>query len=176
MICWAELRQMGDEDLRPEEATMPRIVTNLWFDNQGEEAAEFYCSVFPSSKITHVSRYPEGSDRAGQALTIDFELDGTPFTALNGGPEFTFDEAISIVIECQDQDEIDRYWKALTDGGEDGPCGWIKDRYGLSWQLVPANWSEVVHEDDPEAYARAFGAVMQMHKLDLAAIEAAAKG
>jgi predicted 3-demethylubiquinone-9 3-methyltransferase (glyoxalase superfamily) len=154
---------------------MPRIVTNLWFDHQGEEAAAFYCSVFPSSKVTMVTRYPEGSDRAGQVLTVDFELDGTPFTALNGGPEFTFDEAISVVIECQDQAEIDRYWEALTaDGGEDGPCGWLKDRFGLSWQLVPVRWTELMRESDPGAYQRAFDAMMQMHKIDIAALEAAA--
>ena len=156
---------------------MPRIVTNLWFDRQGEEAAAFYCSVFPNSKVGNIARYPEGTDRAGEALTIDFELDGAPFTALNGGPEFTFDEAISLVIECDGQAELDRYWDALTaDGGEEGPCGWCKDRFGLSWQLVPTGWADVAHEGDPEKYARVFAALMQMRKIDIAALEAAAAG
>jgi predicted 3-demethylubiquinone-9 3-methyltransferase (glyoxalase superfamily) len=110
-------------------------------------------------------------------LTVDFELDGTPFTALDGGPEFTFDEAISMVIECQDQAEIDRYWEALTaDGGEEGPCGWCKDRFGLSWQVVPTGWSDLMHAEDPDRYARGFEAMMQMRKIDIAAIEAAADG
>jgi predicted 3-demethylubiquinone-9 3-methyltransferase (glyoxalase superfamily) len=156
---------------------MPRIVNNLWFDTQSEEAAEFYCSVFPNSKVIDVTRYPEGSQRAGEVLTVDFVLDGVPFTALDGGPEFTFDEAISFVIECEDQAEIDRYWEALTTGGgEEGQCGWLKDRYGLSWQVVPTGWSDVMHDPDPKRYARAFEALMQMQKIDIAAIEAAADG
>jgi predicted 3-demethylubiquinone-9 3-methyltransferase (glyoxalase superfamily) len=154
---------------------MPRIVTNLWFDDQSHEAAEFYCSIFPSSKITEVTHYPEGSDRAGQVLTVDFELDGVPFTALDGGPDFTFDEAISLVVECKDQAEIDRYWDALTaDGGEESMCGWLKDKYGLSWQVIPETWSDLLNDPDPQRYARAFGALMQMRKIDIAAIEAAA--
>ena len=156
---------------------MPRIVTNLWFDKEGEEAAEFYCSVFPSSKVGEITRYPDGSDRAGEVLTVDFELDGAPFTALNGGPEFTFDEAISLVIECQDQAEVDRYWAALTaDGGEESMCGWLKDKYGVSWQVVPVRWMDLLHEGDPERYKPAFDALMQMRKIDIAALEAAAAG
>ncbi len=156
---------------------MPRIVTNLWFDKESKEAAEFYCSVFPNSKVTDVTHYPKGSDREGEVLTVDFVLDGTPFTALDGGPQFTFDEAISMVIECQDQAEIDRYWDVLTaDGGEEGPCGWCKDRFGLSWQVVPTGWSDLMHSDDPDRYARGFEAMMQMRKIDIAAIEAAADG
>jgi predicted 3-demethylubiquinone-9 3-methyltransferase (glyoxalase superfamily) len=156
---------------------MPRIVTNLWFDKESQEAAEFYCSVFPNSKVTDVTHYPKGSAREGEVLTVDFELDGTPFTALDGGPQFTFDEAISMVIECQDQAEIDRYWEALTaGGGEEGPCGWCKDRFGLSWQVVPTGWSDLMHADDPDRYARGFEAMMQMRKIDIAAIEAAADG
>ena len=108
---------------------------------------------------------------------MDFELDGTPFVALDGGPQFTFDEAISFIIECQDQAEIDRYWEVLTaDGGEEGPCGWCKDKYGLSWQVVPVGWEELMRSGDADAYARAFGAMMQMQKLDIAALEAAAAG
>jgi predicted 3-demethylubiquinone-9 3-methyltransferase (glyoxalase superfamily) len=156
---------------------MPRIVTNLWFDRQAEEAVGFYCSLFPRAQVVHVARYPEGSDRAGEVLTIDFELDGAPFTALNGGPQFSFDEAISLVVECQDQAELDRYWAALTaDGGEESMCGWCKDRFGLSWQVVPAGWWELAAEGDPERYGRVYGALMQMRKIDIAALEAAAAG
>jgi predicted 3-demethylubiquinone-9 3-methyltransferase (glyoxalase superfamily) len=156
---------------------MPRIVTSLWFDRQAEEAAEFYCSLFPSSKIGNVARYPEGTDRAGEVLTVDFELDGVSFNALNGGPEFTFDEAISLIIECEDQAELDRYWEALiADGGQESRCGWCKDRFGLSWQLVPVGWSDLAAEGDPVKYRRVFEALMQMGKIDIAALEAAAAG
>ena len=117
---------------------MPRLVTSLWFDTQALGAAEHYCSIFPRSEVTRVARYGEaGPGEPGTVLTVDFTLDGAPFTAINGGPLFTFSEAISIVIDCADQDEVDRYWAALTDGGEEGRCGWCKDRYGLSWQVVP---------------------------------------
>ena len=118
---------------------MPRTYACLWFDRQAEEAVEFYVSAFPRSTITATTRYPEGSgERAGEVLTVAFELDGTPYVALNGGPEFTFDEAISLTVDCKDQEEIDYYWDALTSGGgEEGPCGWLKDRFGLSWQVVP---------------------------------------
>ena len=156
---------------------MPRIVTNLWFDRQAEEAVDFYCSVFPSSKRGIVTHYPDGTDRAGEVLTVDFELDGAPFTALNGGPQFTFDEAISILIECEDQAELDRYWAALiADGGEEGPCGWCKDRFGLSWQVVPAGWSDIASEGDPEKHRRVYDELMKMHKIDIATLQAAADG
>ena len=124
---------------------MPRTYPCLWFDTQAQEAAEFYTSLFPNSRIVTVARYPEGTgDRVGEVLTVSFELDGARYVALNGGPEFTFDEAISITIDCKDQAEIDHYWDALTaDGGEEGPCGWLKDRFGLSWQVVPENWDEI---------------------------------
>jgi len=153
---------------------MPRQYVCLWFDHQAEDAAEFYTSVFPNSTIGTIARYPEGSgERAGEVLTVGFELDGVPYVALNGGPQFTFDEAISITIDCKDQAEIDRYWEALTaDGGEEGPCGWLKDKFGLSWQVAPENWDEIANSD-PERASKVFAAMMSMKKLDIAALEAA---
>jgi predicted 3-demethylubiquinone-9 3-methyltransferase (glyoxalase superfamily) len=155
---------------------MPRITPNLWFDTESEQAAEFYCSVFPNSKINAVTHYGEAGPReAGMVLTVEFELDGTPFTAINGGPEFTFDEAVSFLIECKDQAEVDHYWDALTaDGGEEGPCGWCKDRFGLSWQVVPAGFVEMMTDPDTERSQRAMKAMLGMKKLDLAALQAAA--
>ena len=130
---------------------MPRITPNLWFDTEGLEAAEFYCSVFPNSKITIVSHYTEAGPReAGMVLTVDFELDGQPFTAINGGPEFTFDEAVSFLINCADQAEVDYYWDKLSDGGEESQCGWLKDRYGVSWQVTPAGIEEIMTDSDPD--------------------------
>jgi predicted 3-demethylubiquinone-9 3-methyltransferase (glyoxalase superfamily) len=118
---------------------MTRITPCLWFDTEGEEAAAFYVSLFKNSRITDVARYGESGPRpAGTVMVVSFELDGQPFTALNGGPEFTFDEAISFQIDCSSQDEVDHYWEGLTTGGEEGPCGWLKDRYGVSWQVVPS--------------------------------------
>ena len=146
----------------------------LWFDTQAQEAAEFYTSLFPNSRIGTVATYPKGSgEREGQVLTVAFELDGARYLALNGGPQFSFDEAVSITIDCEDQAEIDHYWEALTaDGGEEGPCGWLKDRFGLSWQVTPRNWDEIA-SGDPDRAARVFAAMMQMKKLDIAALEAA---
>lgn len=155
-----------------------RIVPNLWFDTEAEEAAEFYVSVFPRSRVTGVTRYPEGAPGpAGTVMTVAFELDGQRFVAINGGPQFPFTEAVSLQVDCADQDEVDRYWAALTaDGGEEGPCGWLKDRYGLSWQVVPAGMEEALSGDDPERSQRAFTAMLGMRKLDLAALRAAADG
>ena len=155
---------------------MPRTYPCLWFDRQAQEAAEFYVSVFPRSTITTVTRYPEGSgERAGEVLTVGFELDGTPYVALNGGPEFSFDEAISLTVDCKDQEEIDYYWEALSSkGGEEGPCGWLKDRFGLSWQVVPENWGEIA-SGDPDRAAKVFTAMMTMKKLDMAALDAAGR-
>ncbi|MFM2073521.1 MAG: hypothetical protein RLZZ623_3785 [Actinomycetota bacterium] len=156
---------------------MPRITPNLWFDTQSREAAEFYVSVFPNSAITSVTHYREGGPRpAGEVLTVDFVLDGQQYTAINGGPQFTFDEAISLLINCADQNEIDYYWTALSDGGETGQCGWLKDRYGLSWQVVPADWADVLHDPDPARGQRAMMAVFAMTKIDIAAVYAAADG
>jgi predicted 3-demethylubiquinone-9 3-methyltransferase (glyoxalase superfamily) len=154
---------------------MPRITPNLWFDIQSEEAAEFYVSVFPNSEVRKISYYGEAGPRpAGTVLTVEFVLDGQEFTAINGGPQFTFDEAISFLISCADQDEIDYYWTKLSEGGEEGPCGWLKDRYGLSWQVVPAGYAELMCDPDAGRRDRAMRAVLGMKKLDVAAIYAAA--
>jgi predicted 3-demethylubiquinone-9 3-methyltransferase (glyoxalase superfamily) len=153
---------------------MPRTYPCLWFDTAAEDAAKFYTATFPNSSIGTVARYPEGSgEREGQVLTVAFELDGAPYLALNGGPEFSFDEAISLMVDCADQAEIDYYWEALAaDGGSEGPCGWLKDRYGVSWQVVPKNWDEIA-SGDPQRAAKVFAAMMTMKKLDIAALEAA---
>ena len=154
---------------------MPGIAPMLWFDTQAEEAARFYTSVFPNSKITDVSHYGEGMPMpAGTVLTVAFELDGEPFTALNGGPVFTFSEAVSFVIDCKDQDEVDHYWATLSEGGEEGQCGWLKDRYGLSWQVVPTELPSLIGDPDPGRASRAMQAMMQMRKLDIATMRAAA--
>jgi predicted 3-demethylubiquinone-9 3-methyltransferase (glyoxalase superfamily) len=152
---------------------MPRITPNLWFDTQALEAAEFYTSVFPNSEITLVSHYTDGP-REGTVLTVNFLLDGQEHTAINGGPDFTFDEAISLLVNCADQAEVDRYWEALGAGGEPGPCGWLKDRYGLSWQVVPAGMEELITDPDPARVTRAMQAMYTMSKIDLAAMQAAA--
>lgn len=156
---------------------MPKITTNLWFDRDGLEAAEFYASVFPNSKVTEITRYGESDgERAGEVLTVNFELDGTPFTALNGGPQFTFDEAISLLIDCADQAEVDYYWDKLTEGGEESQCGWLKDRFGLSWQVVPVGWETMLTGPDRAGADRAMQAMYGMKKLDLAALQAAFDG
>jgi len=153
-----------------------KITTNLWFDTEAEEAAQFYVSVFKNSRIASVTYYPEGSDRAGTALTVDWELDGQRFVGINGGPQFKFDEAISLSISCEDQAEVDYYWEKLSEGGEEGPCGWLKDRYGLSWQVVPKGMEEMYDGSDPERARRAFEAMQKMGKLDIAALQSAADG
>ena len=153
---------------------MPRITPNLWFDTQSVAAAEFYVSVFPNSKIANITYYGEAGPRpAGTVLTVDFLLDGQEFTAINGGPEFTFDEAISLAINCADQDEIDYYWAKLTEGGEEGPCGWLKDKFGLSWQVVPGGMVEMLNDPDQARAQRAMKAMLGMKKIDLAALQAA---
>jgi predicted 3-demethylubiquinone-9 3-methyltransferase (glyoxalase superfamily) len=157
---------------------VPRISPNLWFDNQSLEAAEFYCSIFPNSKITAVTHYGEANpDRVGDVLTVSFELDGQEVVALNGGPIFQFSEAVSLIIDCKDQAEVDYYWEKLTaDGGEESMCGWLKDKFGFSWQVVPAGWVEMLTDPDPERVKRATEAMYQMRKLDIAALEKAAAG
>lgn len=156
---------------------MPKITPNLWFDDKAEEAAEFYVAVFPNSRIVNVTHYTEAGPRpAGMVMTVEFELDGQRLVAINGGPEFTFDEAISLEIECQDQDEVDRYWERLTEGGTEGPCGWLKDRYGLSWQVVPRGMEELFADPDPKRAERAMQAMFGMTKLDIAALRRAADG
>ncbi len=157
---------------------MPRITPNLWFDDNGLEAAEYYVSVFPNSKITTVTHYTEaGPGEPGSVLTVSFLLDGQEYTAINGGPHFTFSEAISLLINCKDQAEVDHYWDTLiADGGEAGQCGWLKDRYGLSWQVVPEGWEEMFTDPDQERVNRATKAMFGMQKLDIAALQAAADG
>jgi predicted 3-demethylubiquinone-9 3-methyltransferase (glyoxalase superfamily) len=157
---------------------MQKITPFLWFDNQAEEAARFYVSLFKNSRIGQISRYGEaGPGPKGQVMVIAFELDGVKFTALNGGPVFKLTEAFSLQVDCQDQAEIDRLWERLTaDGGEPSRCGWLKDRFGLSWQIVPANLGQLIGGDDPAKASRAVQAMMQMGKLDIAALEAARQG
>jgi predicted 3-demethylubiquinone-9 3-methyltransferase (glyoxalase superfamily) len=156
---------------------MKGITPNLWFDTQAEEAAEFYTSVFPNSKVLDVARYPEGSPgEAGTVMTVRFELNGQEFVGINGGPRFPFTEAVSLQITCEDQDEVDHYWERLTDGGEESQCGWLKDRYGLSWQVVPTGMEEVFGDADPERARRGMEAMLKMRKLDVAELRRAADG
>lgn len=156
---------------------MPTTTPCLWFDTQGEEAAQHYTSVFSNSRILNVSRYGSVGPRPeGTVMTVEFELDGTRFVALNGGPEFTFDEAISFEIGCADQSEVDHYWDRLSEGGEKGPCGWLKDKFGVSWQVVPTALNELIADPDPERGQRAMAAMLQMSKLDIGELERAADG
>jgi predicted 3-demethylubiquinone-9 3-methyltransferase (glyoxalase superfamily) len=153
------------------------ITPCLWFDTEGEEAAAFYTSVFPNSKILDVAHYGEAGPRdAGTVMAVRFELDGRPFVALNGGPEFTFSEAVSFQVHCKTQEEVDALWNALTDGGEEGPCGWLKDRFGLSWQIVPTRLMELLSDPDPERSQRAMRAMLEMRKIEIAEVERAADG
>lgn len=155
---------------------MPRIAPNLWFDTEAEEAANHYVSIFPSSEIRNVSHYNEAGPReAGMVLTVDFVLDGQQFTAINGGPEFPFTEAISLLVNCADQAEVDYYWERLSEGGEEGPCGWLKDRYGVSWQIVPEIMGEILTDPDPARAERAMRAMLAMKKLDIAELRRAAE-
>lgn len=155
---------------------MPRITPNLWFVTEALQAAELYTSIFPNSRITDMNRYPEGTgDMTGKVLTVTFELDGHEYTALNGGPQVGFNEAISMLISCQEQDEVDYYWaKLLAGGGQEQRMGWLKDRFGLSWQIVPEGMDELLASLDPEAGQRVMEAMADMRKLDLRVIEAAA--
>ena len=154
-----------------------KITPCLWLDTEAEEAAAFYLSVFKTGRILHVARYGEAGPRpAGTVMTVEFELDGQRFTALNGGPQFTFDEAISFQISCQDQDEVDHFWERLTDGGTESRCGWLKDRYGLSWQVVPTGMEDLFTDPDPQRAERAMKAMLGMRKLDINALRAAADG
>ncbi|MER6347190.1 VOC family protein [Streptomyces sp. NPDC001595] len=158
--------------------TTDGFTTCLWFDDQAEEAAHHYVSIFENSEVGTVTRYPEGALRpAGTVLTVEFTANGQKFVALNGGPEFTFNESISFQIFCADQDEVDHYWDKLTEGGgEPGPCGWLKDKYGVSWQVVPDRLISMVGDPDPEKAARTTKAMMSMGKLDIAALDKAYAG
>jgi predicted 3-demethylubiquinone-9 3-methyltransferase (glyoxalase superfamily) len=154
-----------------------KITPNLWFDTEAEEAAGFYTSVFDNSRIVSVTHYPEDAPRpAGMVMTVEFELDGQRFVGINGGPQFKFDEAVSFQIDCETQDEIDSYWERLSDGGSEGPCGWLKDRYGLSWQVVPTGMEELFADPDATRAQRAMAAMLKMGKIDIAELRRAADG
>ena len=153
---------------------MQKITPCLWLDAEAEEAANFYTSLFEDSKILSISRYgPAGPRPEGMVMTVSFELQGQEFTALNGGPEFTFNEAVSFQVSCDSQEEVDRFWEGLSEGGEEGPCGWLKDRYGLSWQIIPTVLPELVGHPDPEKAQRAMEAMLQMRKIDIATLQRA---
>ena len=159
------------------------IAACLWFDNQGEEAARFYTAVFPNSKITNITRYGKAGYEihrrpAGSVMTVAFELNGRPFTALNGGPVFKFNEAVSFEIHCKTQDEVDYYWEKLTEGGDPKAqqCGWLKDKFGVSWQVVPTALLEMINDSDREKSDRVMEAMLHMKKIDIGALERAARG
>jgi len=152
-----------------------KLTPCLWFDTEGEEAATFYTSVFPNSRIVDVARYGEAGPRpAGTVMVVTFELDGQKFIALNGGPEFTFSEAISFQVSCEGQEEVDHFWSTLSDGGQEGQCGWLKDRFGVSWQIVPTALPALLGGGDAEASQRVMGAMLKMHKIVIADLELAA--
>ncbi|HEY8775446.1 MAG TPA: VOC family protein [Gaiellaceae bacterium] len=154
---------------------MDQITPCLWFDTEGEEAAKFYTSIFPNSKIGDVAHYGEAGPRpAGTVMAVSFELNGQKFVALNGGPQFTFSEAISFQVGCEDQAEVDRFWNKLTEGGEEGQCGWLKDKFGLSWQIFPKALPKLLGDPDREKAQRAMAAMLKMKKIDLGALEQAA--
>ncbi|HEY1366350.1 MAG TPA: VOC family protein [Gaiellaceae bacterium] len=154
---------------------MGTITPCLWFDTDGEEAAGFYTSVFPNSRILDVSRFGEAGPRPeGTVMTVSFELDGLEFVALNGGPEYTFSEAVSFQVSCKDQDEVDYYWRKLAEGGEEGPCGWLKDRFGVSWQIVPTRLDELLADPDRAKSQRVMRAMLGMGKIEIDGLEQAA--
>lgn len=156
---------------------MQKISPFLWFDNQAEEAMHFYVSIFKQSKVGHIVRYGDaGPGPNGSVMTASFELDGQQFTALNGGPRFKFTEAISFVVDCQDQAEVDDLWDRLSEGGEKGPCGWLKDKFGLSWQIVPSVLIELISDPDRQKSRRVMEAMLQMSKIDVAKLKAAHEG
>jgi predicted 3-demethylubiquinone-9 3-methyltransferase (glyoxalase superfamily) len=149
----------------------------LWFDTQAEEAARFYVEIFEHSRITRVTRYGDsGPGPEGAVMTVEFELDGQPFIALNGGPQFKFTEAISFSVDCSTQQEVDAYWAKLSAGGQEGPCGWLKDKYGLSWQVVPSVLGKLLSDPDPQKSKRVMEAVLRMKKLDIERLQQAYDG
>ncbi|MEW6682445.1 MAG: VOC family protein [Nitrospirota bacterium] len=157
---------------------MQKITPFLWFDHQAEEAAKFYVSIFKHSKIGKVARYGEAGAKAsgrpqGSVMTVAFQLEGQDFIALNGGPQFKFTEAISLSVDCKTQEEVDELWKKLSAGGEEGPCGWLKDKYGLSWQINPSVLGEMLSDPDPAKSERVMNATLQMKKIDIKALEKA---
>jgi predicted 3-demethylubiquinone-9 3-methyltransferase (glyoxalase superfamily) len=155
-------------------ATLQKITPNLWFDTEAEEAANFYTSIFEDSKITRVMRYGEAGPRpAGMVMTVTFQLAGQEFTGLNGGPEFKFNEAMSLLVNCESQEEVDEFWEQLSAGGEQGPCGWLKDRFGVSWQIVPTVLDEMLQDVDADRANRVMEAMLKMGKIDIGALEKA---
>ena len=155
-------------------AQMQKIVPNLWFDTESEEAANYYCSIFKNSEVVNVTHYGEAGPRpAGMVLTVDFQLDGQRFTALNGGPDFKFNEALSLLVNCESQGEVDTLWDKLSEGGEKGPCGWLKDKYGVSWQVIPTRLEELLQDEDTDRANRVMTAMLQMSKIDIEALEKA---
>jgi predicted 3-demethylubiquinone-9 3-methyltransferase (glyoxalase superfamily) len=151
---------------------MQNLTPCLWFDTEGEEAANFYTSVFPNSKILEIARYGSAGPRPeGSVMTVSFELDGQEFLALNGGPQFTFSEAISFQVSCKNQEEVDAYWSKLSEGGEEGPCGWLKDKFGLSWQIVPTALPELLGDPDKEKAQRVMAAMLEMKKIEIGELE-----
>ena len=154
-----------------------KIIPNLWFDTEAEEAAEFYTSVFKDGRVLNKTHYTEGAPReAGMVMTVDWEVNGMRFTGINGGPDFDFNESVSFLIDCEDQDEVDYYWDRLSEGGKQIQCGWLTDRFGLAWQVVPAGMDELFADADPERAKRAMEAMLQMKKLDIAELRRAADG
>jgi predicted 3-demethylubiquinone-9 3-methyltransferase (glyoxalase superfamily) len=154
---------------------MQKITPCLWFDSEGEEAARFYTSVFPNSRIVDIAHYGSAGPRPeGTVMTVSFELDGQRFIALNGGPQFTFSEAVSFQVDCETQKEVDTFWSKLSEGGEEGPCGWLKDRFGLSWQIVPTVLTELLGDPDPEKSQRVMQAMLNMKKIEIDELERAA--
>jgi predicted 3-demethylubiquinone-9 3-methyltransferase (glyoxalase superfamily) len=152
-----------------------KLTPCLWFDTEGEEAATFYISVFPNSRILEVAHYGSAGPRAeGTVMTVSFELNGQEFIALNGGPDFTFNEAISFEVNCESQEEVDSYWSTLAEGGEEGPCGWLKDRFGVSWQIVPTRLVELLTDPDREKAQRVMAAMLKMRKIEIDELERAA--
>ena len=153
---------------------MQKITTFLWFDDQAEEAAKFYTSIFKNAKIGTVSRYGEGAPRPkGTAIVVTFQLAGQEFMALNGGPLFKFTEAISLLVSCETQEEVDRLWEKLSEGGRTNRCGWLQDKFGLSWQIVPSVLGKMLHDQDPEKSKNVMSAMLQMEKIDIARLERA---
>lgn len=153
---------------------MQKITPYLWFDGQAEEAANYYVSIFKNAKITNISRYPEGAPGlAGSVLTVSFVLDGQEFTALNGGPQYKFSEAISFLVDCKSQKEVDELWSKLSAGGEEGPCGWLKDKFGVSWQVIPTALSEMLNDPDPARAQRVMQAMLKMKKIEIPVLQQA---
>ncbi|MDQ1399903.1 MAG: hypothetical protein QOG97_1875 [Acidimicrobiaceae bacterium] len=154
---------------------LTKITPCLWFDTESEAAATFYTSIFDNSRIVHVTRYGSSGPRPeGMVMTVTFELDGQEFVALNGGPEFTFDEAISFQVNCESQAEVDEFWAKLSEGGQEGPCGWLTDKYGVSWQVIPTILDELIRDPDPEKSQRVMKAMLSMTKIDSAELQRAA--